>query len=440
MKVFIQSYITRSISIAPLITLRVVFGALMLFAAVRFAAYGWINDLYIQPDFHFAFFGLDWLQPLPGMGMYLVFGAMALAATGIMLGAYYRIAAPTFLVLFSYVELIDKATYLNHYYLVTLIAFLLCLVPAHAARSIDAIRTPQIQRSTVPAWMIHIFMLQVGLVYFYAGIAKLTPHWLFEAMPLKIWLPARADMPLIGTFLDQEWTPYLFAWFGVIYDLTIVFFLLVSSTRKWAYTAVVVFHVLTWVLFQIGMFPWIMIGMTLVFFAAPAHERIQNLLGPWPKKEVKTERAMLPNYAVVGLLCAYFVIQVALPLRSHFSEGDLYWLEDGYRFSWRVMLMEKSGHITFRVVDSDSGKSAIVDHGKMLTQLQETQMCTQPDMILQMAQFIADDYATQGYQVEVYADAYVSLNGSGSKRFIDPYQNLLQLNEATNRNLWVYEY
>lgn len=440
MNQFIEQHITRQASIAPLVTLRIVFGALMLFATIRFAANGWIDDLYISPELHFPFFGLEWIQALPGWGMYMVFVLLGLSALAIMLGAFYRIATPAFFVLFTYIELIDKSTYLNHYYLVTLIAFLLCLVPAHGMYSLDALRNKKITRTKVPVWMISVFMLQIGVVYFFAGIAKLTPHWLFEAMPLKIWLPARADMPFIGGLLDQEWVAYLFAWFGAFYDLTIVFFLLWKRTRPFAYAVVVVFHVLTWMLFQIGMFPWLMIGLTTVFFSSSFHARALTLLGPWPKTLTTKQRSFSNSPLLLSFLGVYVVVQLLLPLRCHFGNGDLYWLEEGYRFSWRVMLMEKSGHITFRVQDLNTGKTAIVDHESQLTQLQATQMCTQPDMILQMAAFIERDMKLAGHDVAVYADGFVSLNGSGSKRFIDPTVNLLDLDENADRNQWVYAY
>ena len=104
------------------------------------------------------------------------------------------------------------------------------------------------------------------MVYFFAGVAKLNFDWLIEAQPLKIWLPAQSHLPMIGPFLEMEVTAYFFSWFGAIYDLTIPFLLLMNRTRPWAYAAVVVFHVMTRILFPIGMFPFIMIGATLIFF------------------------------------------------------------------------------------------------------------------------------------------------------------------------------
>ncbi|NJL75836.1 MAG: HTTM domain-containing protein [Saprospiraceae bacterium] len=86
-------------------------------------------------------------------------------------------------------------------------------------------------------------------------------------MPLAIWLPTKADFPILGSLFAQPLTAHLFSWFGAIYDLTIPFFLLNTYTRPFAYIAVITFHVLTKMLFNIGLFPWIMIFSTLIFFS-----------------------------------------------------------------------------------------------------------------------------------------------------------------------------
>ena len=74
--------------------------------------------------------------------------------------------------------------------------------------------------------MIDMFKLQLCIVYFYAGLAKLNYDWLFEAMPLKKDLVAcqRTFLPLLGYFLEQPWTAYFFSWCGALFDLCICFF------------------------------------------------------------------------------------------------------------------------------------------------------------------------------------------------------------------------
>src|ERR1700739_667864 len=242
--------------IAPLAVLRIAFGAIMFISTIRFMLKGWVYDFYIAPKFYFPFYGFEWVKPLPPTCMYALFIIMAIASFLIMTGWFYRIAITTFFASFLYVELIDKTYYLNHYYFVSVITFLLLLVPAHRYFSLDVVRKPSLKVTQVPGWTINIFRWQLCLVYFLAGISKLNHDWMIDAMPLKIWLPANSHLPLIGGLLAQTWVAYLFRWFGAFFDLFIGFFLLWKPSRKVAYLFVILFHVFTGWLFKIGMFPY----------------------------------------------------------------------------------------------------------------------------------------------------------------------------------------
>ena len=117
--------------------------------------------------------------------------------------------------------------------------------------------------------------LLVAIVYFYAGLAKLNTDWLFRAMPLKIWLPSKYDLPIIGNnLMQQDWFYYAMSWGGAIYDLTIPFLLFYRKTRLLAFLLVLFFHIFTRVLFPIGMFPYIMIVSSLIYFDATIHSKI----------------------------------------------------------------------------------------------------------------------------------------------------------------------
>ncbi len=100
----------NSTSIVPLVFFRVAFGLLMLYSTLRFMHKGWIAEFYIQPDFHFTYYGFGWIKPLSGDGMYAVFIALAVLAIFIALGFAYRFSMFAFFLLFTYVELLDKAS------------------------------------------------------------------------------------------------------------------------------------------------------------------------------------------------------------------------------------------------------------------------------------------------------------------------------------------
>ncbi|WP_347157413.1 HTTM domain-containing protein [Pontibacter chitinilyticus] len=437
----LKSYLSAPVSAAPLAVFRVIFGGMMLASVLRFMAKGWVTELYVLPKVYFPYYGFEWVKPLGEAGMYAVFSLMALAALGLMLGLFYRLSALLFFLSFTYVELLDKTNYLNHYYFVSVVAFLLMLVPANRHFSVDVLRKPHLWASQVPRWTVLIFQGQLGLVYFYAGVAKLNPDWLLEAMPLRYWLPAHTHLPLIGPLLDKVWVAYLFSWFGALYDLTIPFFLSWRRSRWLAYLTVIVFHVLTAVLFPIGMFPYIMIVSTLVFFSPQFHEtllRWGRAIAQVPQPVLQRTAAVAGQPVLLYLLALYLVVQVLVPWRFLLYPGKLFWTEQGYRFSWRVMLMEKTGTAFFYVRDPRTGYEIEINNKEYLTLNQEKQMATQPDMLLQFAHLLQEEFARRGMPgAQVRAEVYVSMNGRGSRLLLDPTVNLAAEHESFLPKTWI---
>jgi len=443
-----QSYsrFNKQTHIAPLAVLRIAFGSIMLVSTIRFLLKGWVYAFYIKPKFHFTFYGFDWIKPLGAFGMYTLFALLIIAAILIIVGLFYRIASITFFLCFTYVELIDKTTYLNHYYFISVMAFLMIWVPAQRYFSLDVVRKPQLLVTQVPLWTTGIFKFQLVLVYFFAGISKLTYDWLIAAIPLKIWLPANSQLPIIGGLLTQQWPAYLFSWAGMLFDLLIGFLLLSRKTRKPAYLLVIIFHLATGLFFKIGMFPYIMICVTVIFFPPETHIRIidflRRVLFRSTNSTLKTEAVyQLSAYKpklVFTVLIIHFAIQILLPLRYLLYPGNLYWTEEGYRFSWRVMLMEKGGTAFFHVKDPATGKQTEIINSAYLTGFQERQMATQPDMILQYAHFLAQEYFQKGIKNPIVtADSYVTLNGSGSRLYIDNTVNLAKEQETFAHKKWI---
>ena len=261
-------------------------------------------------------------------------------------------------------------------------------------------------------------------------------------MPLKIWLPANAHLPLIGPILEYSTTAYIFSWAGALYDLTIVFFLLYHRTRPMAYVAVVVFHLCTALLFQIGMFPYIMILSTLIFFSSEFHENLISIFRRRLAIKIAPAGVYSPktNFTLIigTVLVLHFAIQLLLPLRSKLYPGDLFWTEQGYRFSWRVMLMEKAGYAIFHVRDVESNLEWEVQNWKYLTRNQEKMMATQPDMILQFAHYLEQVYQMEGYQdLEITAECYITLNGQRSRLYIDPNVDLTEIKDDFSHKDWV---
>ena len=435
----------KPVHIAPLAAFRIIFGLCMAFSTLRFMALGWVHDHYIAPKFHFKYFGFEWVQAGPDWLMYGLQILLLAASILVIIGLYYRIAAWSQFFLFTYFQLIDITYYLNHYYYVSLACLLLAVLPAHRFFSLDVKRRPKLFSSYVPAWCIYILMLQTAIVYTYAGLAKINTDWLLNALPLKIWLPASYDIPLLGNLFAWKYAPHVFSWAGMLYDTTIVLWLLWKPLRPWAYAAVVFFHAVTGILFQIGIFPLVMIGGTLIFFSAGWHLRWMGQLNRlFKNKELKRGQQIIYNppvfykKVITPALFIYFIFQVVFPWRYVLYPGNIFWTEQGYRFGWRVMLMEKASTATFYVKDTKTGREGEVFNSHFLNDHQEKQMAMQPDMILQYARYLKQYYKTQGVrEPEVRAEVYVTLNGCKSSLLIDPSVNLAGINDSWAHKPWI---
>lgn len=440
-----SSYFSKTTSSAPLAIFRVAFGLLMFISIIRFWALGWIDKLYIQPHFFFSYYGFDWIKPLGDL-TYLLFFVCGLSALFVALGLKYTWAIITFFLSFTYIELMDKTTYLNHYYFVSVLSFLLIFLPAGNYFSWDTFKNSRLSFSQIPKWNIDVIKLLLCIVYLYAGLAKLNSEWLLQGMPLKIWLPTKDYLPMIGFLFRYDWMIYLFAWGGALYDLLVPFLLLNRKTRALGFIMVVFFHLLTAILFPIGMFPYLMIFSALIFFNYQFHQKvIDGLYRMLRIKKYKGHQIQnvplqyrLLNKVKIGILALFFLIQIGLPFRYLLYPDNLFWTEEGYRWSWRVMLMEKAGNAQFKIVDNSSRNWFYVNNEDFLTSFQEKQMATQPDFILQYAHFLNEHFSKQDARdFSIFVDCFVALNGRKSTRFIDPEFDLTKGYESFAHKSWI---
>ncbi|WP_296312897.1 HTTM domain-containing protein [Winogradskyella sp. UBA3174] len=437
------TYLQNPVKAAPLAVFRILFGCLMIFSTLRFVSQGWVNKYYIEPNFHFKYYGFEFVTAF-GQYTYILYAVIVLSALGIALGYKYKIATVLFFLSFTYCELIDKTYYLNHYYFVSIIGFLLIFLPANCYFSIDAYRNSKMAFSKIPRYNILVIQLMLCVVYFYAGLAKINTDWLLRAMPLQIWLPSRYYLPLIGDLFQKEWVHYAMSWFGMLYDLSIPFLLLFKRTRIFGFVLVVIFHVLTRVLFPIGIFPYVMICSTLIFFGGGVHEKIINFFRRFFKINFLNETQTLywtpnvKNRLLATIFVAFFAFQLVVPFRYMLYPNELFWTEEGYRYSWRVMLIEKGGYVQYKIVNPKTGNWFYVEHNKFLTEYQQKQLRTQADFILEFAHFLEKHYKEKGIKnPEVYAESYIALNGRLSQQFVDPTVDLTKVTESFSHKDWL---
>lgn len=427
---------------ASLAAFRVIFGVLMLWSLIRFVSMGWVEQFYIAPKWHFTYYGFSWVQSL-GVYTYGLFAIAMLACVAIIIGFKYRLAILVFFLTFTYIELIDKTTYLNHYYFISILSFLLCFLPLNATFSWDSY-TQTKSYKYIPVWTVDTIKILLSIVYFYAGLSKLNSDWLLRAQPLKIWLSTKTHLPLVGSFMNENWFHYAMSWSGALYDLCIPFLLWNKKTRRFAFVAVVIFHLFTRLLFNIGMFPYIMICACFIFFESSFHVQFLKTISRIGKfntnhkvefKEYYHFKRLEINLFIISL---FLFIQLFLPFRYLCYPGELFWTEQGFRFSWRVMLIEKVGIVTYTVKDKATGAFFEVDNRDFLTSFQIKQMSFQPDFILEYAHMLGDHFKSQGHKnVQIFAECYVALNGRLSREFINPNVDLYQEKENFNNKTWI---
>ena len=417
------------IDIAPLVYWRIAFGLLMLWDLRSYLGRGEVALRFVTPAYHFTFPGFDWVHPWPGNGMYLHFSALAILAVLITVGMWYRLAVALFWLGFTYVFLLDQAFYLNHFYLICLVSFLMIFLPAHRSLSVDAQLNPGLRARTAPAWTLWLLLGQMAVVYLYAGIAKLNGDWL-RGWPLREWLANRSDLAVIGPWLTRPDAALAFSWGGMLLDLLIVPGLLWRPTRIPMLILSALFHLLNANLFHIGVFPWFSIAATLLFLP-PEWLRPSYWSGV---REDAAETAPVPigrQRAVLALIGAYAAWQILLPLRHHLYPGHPHWTEEGHRFSWRMKLRHKDALPILWAV-TPAGERLPIDPSAYLTPPQIAAMAARPDMIVQFAHHVADELERAGRgRVAIHSGTLVSLNGREPQLIVDPSVDL-----TTKRVSW----
>ena len=409
----------KAIDNSPLIVFRIFFGFLVACESFGAILTGWVKRVLIDPEFTFSFIGFEWLQPLPGFGMYLYFALMGIFGLAIMVGYRYRVAIIVYTLLWAGAYFMQKSSYNNHYYLLLLISFLMIFLPANRYASLDVKQNRVSEEKTMPYWINLLFIIQVAFVYFYASIAKFYPDWL-DGTFTKNLLAGTEITPYFSELFSKKWFYLFIAYAGILFDLLIVPLLLFKRTRTLALLASLVFHIFNSITLQIGIFPFFALTFALFFYEPETIRRI--FLRKKSKLEEKFNQNFYGKRIVYFLMIPYLMIQLVLPLRHHFIEGDVLWTEEGHRLSWRMMLRERNGFITIRIKDLKTGNVSIYDYRKNLTDKQAQNLATKPDFIWQYCQRIKEEY--KGKPIAIYIECKNSINRKEYKTLIDPKFNM----------------
>jgi len=411
-----QKLLFSRIDNCSLIIFRICFGLLVLLESWGAIATGWVRRVLVEPKFTFNFIGFEFLQPLPGNGMYWYFGLMGVCGLGVMLGYRYRASMIGFTVLWAGVYLMQKSAYNNHYYLLFLINILMCFVPANKNLSLDVKRGYTKKTDWMPSWVKWLIIGQLLIVYTYASVAKFYPDWL-NAIVAKNIMSGKQDWFLVGHIVDQRWAHYVIAYFGIIFDLLIIPALLYKPTRKVAFILAVFFHLYNSFVLHIGIFPYLALAFCLFFFEPKV---IRNIFYPKSKRnEFTTPVDFRYNQLITIGICVWLFIQFILPLRHWVIPGDVLWTEEGHRLSWRMMLRSKRGSNSFYIQEEGQKGKKRINLKDYLTKKQIKSMGGKPDMLWQFAQYLKKEYKADGKNIAVFVKNSTKVNSQKRRKLID---------------------
>ena len=408
----VSQFLNRQIDIAPLVLFRIAFGLIMMWEIYRYFSNNWIYETFSYPRFYFPYEGFSWITTWPGNGPFYHFIILGIYALFITIGFLYRIASTLFFLGFSYIFLVDQSTYLNHFYLIILISFIMIFLPANKAFSVDAKLFPKIKTEWAPNWTLWWLKIQLGITYFFGGIAKINSDWL-QGEPTRIWLSWKINDPILGPLATNEWFIYTLSYGGLFLDLLAFPFLLNKKTRVPVTIALLLFHLFNAYWFQIGIFPWFMIAATAIFYPP-------ETLRFWKKDQPLAPNSFsLQKWAFWGL-AIYMSVQILVPLRHLLYDGNVNWTEEGHRFSWHMKLRDKDCKSQFSVVDTATNVVYNVDLTTFLTEKQIRKMSSRPLMILQFAHYLSDNMSKKlNRHASVFVTSSCSLNGRQAAELID---------------------
>lgn len=433
----ITSYLFKQIDNTSLVLFRVLFGLLITLEAWGAIATGWVTHVLVEPKFTFNFLGFDFLQYLQGPYMYLHFFIMGIFGIGVMLGYKYKWSMLGYTIFWACAYFMQKTSYNNHYYLLLLICVFMLIVPAHRYLSMDVKRESGISSISMPNWVRLFIILQLWVVYTYASVAKFYPDWLDGTFP-RILMSSKQHYYVIGNFLQTDFAITSIIYVGILFDLLVIPLLLWKKTRLFIFVFGIFFHLFNSIVFQIGIFPYLSLAFCLFFFDPKTINRKFLSKKPFFEEDAQPNLQLSPyKNMMVLFFIVWFLLQIILPVRNHFIQGDVLWTDEAHKLSWRMMLRTKNALVKFKVVDKQTGKKEWINTSDYLTNKQHKNL-SRADGIWQFAQHLKKEYAKEAKEIEVYADAKLSVNGRSYSRFISFEEDLANAKfEYFTTNTWI---
>lgn len=434
------------LDIAFLVFFRIAFGGFMIWWFWKRLAGAEADSFHIATGFVPTYYFFDWLRPWPGIGMYVHFWGLVVCGCCVMLGLAYRLSASLLALGYAYVFLLEKMYYNNHFYLIGLLSLVMVFLPANRACSIDVLLRPKIHSTTAPAWTLWLLRVQIAIPYFYGGFAKLSPDWL-AGEPMRSFFSEEDFAPHLGPIFRGEAGVMFFTYGGLIFDLAVVPLMLWKRTRLFGFAAAILFNLNNAFMFQIGIFPWLMMAATLLFFPPSWPRAVFLWQSPadLPQHDwTPPARLSASQKLTLTLLGLYLSVQLLVPFRHLLYPGDANWTDEGQTFAWRMMLRTKSVTRDSRVYVyyPKSGRKVTVlsaEHDSSdFGQFQRATIMGNPDLLLQYCHYVSRELrAKHSEPFEIRADVAVSMNGRNPQRLVDGNVDLAAQPRSLKSASWI---
>lgn len=419
----LKDHLFKQVPGYQLALLRICFGVILFFQFLDFKSM--TTSFFAAAKMQLTYDFFHFVKPLPMPYLEWLYYVLMGFSVLFTLGMFYRVSAFVLFLGFSYTFLLDQTFYNNHFYLFIIMIFLMMFTQADKYLSVKLTPKPKvlIEPNTVPNWQMLMLQLQLFIMYFYGGIAKLNQEWLFYAQPVKAWLPDMLGTDLYNSLSVDEVTllAYFISYSGLFIDLLAGFLLLNKRTFPFMALVLFLFHLSNSFLFNIGLFPWF--GMvSLVLFVPISY--IKKLTQQVPTESSSTTRPRL----VVAMLALWFSFQFLFPLRHHVMPGWVFWGERGYKFSWFMKLRTKEPSISIKVNFDNNPQDYYVQINEWLTKKQGRAISYKPLLLAQFAQKLAvelkDEYQ---HDIRIYGMVYSSLHDHPAQHMIDTTVDLTKV-------------
>ncbi len=415
----IQIWLNGPISGKRLSLFRVIFGVFMAYEMLDYLKIKLVETGFLQPGTLFNFSPFQFLDPLPAGVFKGLLMLMLVATIMITIGFQTKKASLFFAVAYMYIILLERAYYNNHIYLFALLAFILSIIDTDQHFSVSK-KISGKAISWVPRWHLFLLQWQIVIVYFFGGIAKLSPDWLIEMEPIK---SARANIPegVWYSFIKQDWGLQFFIYGGLVLDLLMSLCLFHKKLKWIAIPGIILFNFMNSKIFNdIGIFPYLMLFALLMFVTTDEIRKVFPSLyvsdpSAWSKQ------ASTPSW-LKNIVIVYVIFQMLMPLRGHLFSKNMDWTGIHQSFSWRMKIMTREiKEMQWVVVNGDTNESIPITHGQMINNLQIETIARSGEAVLEFAKYIKSEAIKRKIpNPQVHAKIMISFNGRPAQLYVKP--------------------